>query len=339
MRFSLYSGFAFLALTVSAAHGGPIDAIYSFGDSLSDTGNDYTATGGTLPGAPYYPGRFSNGPIWIDDVAAALGLSSTPSLLGGQDYAYGGAETGITPVHPTLSQIDLLGATGQIAQFAASHPAADPNALYTIWIGSNDLDDVLLSNPTAGQVQADIGAIVANIDTSILDLATLGAKHFLVLTVPDLGKIPAALSQGPIAAAGASQVAGAFDKTLVSGGGPLPSLGSLAAGAGLNLQVLDTYSLLDTIVSNGAAFGLADTTDPCLTGEVNFAGGTPCSTVLATQNKFAFWDDKHPSSAGHAIVADAALAIVTPEPASWMTMAGGLALFLAMFRRSRGVEQ
>lgn len=91
-------------------------------------GNDYILSGGTLPGAPYYNGEFSNGPVWIQDLAAGLGVGPlTPSLAGGTDYAFGGAETGTTPYH-TESLLDLLGPAGQIASFESANPAADPAA-------------------------------------------------------------------------------------------------------------------------------------------------------------------------------------------------------------------
>src|SRR5262249_11534591 len=80
-----------------AAKAGPFTSLVVFGDSLSDVGNVFLATGGlTPPSPPYAPGRFSNGPIWIDDLAAGLGLASpNPALLpGGTDFAFGGAESG-----------------------------------------------------------------------------------------------------------------------------------------------------------------------------------------------------------------------------------------------------
>ena len=67
------------------------DALYVFGDSYCDVGNIFVATGGAEPAAPYYNGRFSNGPIWLDHVAGFLGLPLKPSILGGTDYAFGGA--------------------------------------------------------------------------------------------------------------------------------------------------------------------------------------------------------------------------------------------------------
>ena len=76
-----------------------------FGDSLSDVGNVYLATNGIEPASPYVDGQFSNGPVWVQDLAARLGLPAlTPSLAGGSDYAFGGATTGSpstnNPVRP-----------------------------------------------------------------------------------------------------------------------------------------------------------------------------------------------------------------------------------------------
>jgi thermolabile hemolysin len=65
------------SLACSAAHAATYPAMYSFGDSLSDVGNAYIASGliGTpVPiSPPYAKGRFSNGPIWLDDLSAKLG--------------------------------------------------------------------------------------------------------------------------------------------------------------------------------------------------------------------------------------------------------------------------
>jgi phospholipase/lecithinase/hemolysin len=164
-------------------------------------------------------------------------------------------------------------------------------------------------------------------DNLIFDLASLGARNFLIVTVPDLGKTPGAIAAGPVGVAAASTVSANLDNALVS------SLPSVAAGAGVNLNVLDTYTLLDAIVANGAAYGFTIVDAACLTGEVNFAGGTPCSALPAVQNQYVFWDDKHPTSAAQALVADAALAVVTPEPASWLTFAAGLVAILGLASR------
>src|SRR5580698_2181168 len=94
----------------SLVQAGSIDAIYAFGDSLTDVGNIYAATGGTTPGAPYVNGQFTNGNVWVQDLATGLGVPSLkPSLLGGTDYAYGTAETGAASFNTSAVNTDLVG--------------------------------------------------------------------------------------------------------------------------------------------------------------------------------------------------------------------------------------
>jgi phospholipase/lecithinase/hemolysin len=317
-----------LVAVASSAQAGSISAIYAFGDSLSDVGNIYAESGGTRPGAPYANGQFSNGNVWVQDLASSLGLSPLkPSLLGGTDYAYGDAQSGTTPVHtsPIPGVCDL---NCQVSAFQTQNPAGGKsNALYTIWIGSNDLDAILASSPTPTQAATDVKAVITNIDTEIGTLAGDGAKDFLVLTVPDLGKTPAAIAAGPLGVAAASGLSAAFDVGLES------SLSALAGADPLvSLKVLDTYSLIDTIVADPLPFGFSNVTDPCLTGEVNDAGGTACSNP----NQYLFWDTLHPTAAGHTLVADAAFQVLAPEPAT-LTMLGlgVLSLLVAARRRAR----
>lgn len=69
------------AAAIAAHAGSPkFDALVVFGDSYCDVGNLFLATGGAEPVAPYYNGRFSNGPIWLDHVAGFLGVPLQPSL-------------------------------------------------------------------------------------------------------------------------------------------------------------------------------------------------------------------------------------------------------------------
>ena len=67
--------------------------------SLSDAGNDWIVDGHTDPVSPYYQGHFSNGLTWVEDLSTMLGLGTLkPSLAGGKDFAFGGAETGPTAI-------------------------------------------------------------------------------------------------------------------------------------------------------------------------------------------------------------------------------------------------
>ncbi|XP_039686918.1 GDSL esterase/lipase At5g45910 [Medicago truncatula] len=76
----------------------PYDAIFNFGDSISDTGNQasfYTVPGNSSYGSTYFKqpsGRFSDGRLIIDFIAEAYGLPFLPAyktLTKGQDVTKG----------------------------------------------------------------------------------------------------------------------------------------------------------------------------------------------------------------------------------------------------------
>jgi len=288
----------------AAAPGAPFSAMFSFGDSLSDTGNLYALTLHSLPAAPYVDGHFTNGPVWVQDLAASLGLPNPgPSVLGGTDFAYGGAETGSDSLHPQ-TPADL---PSQLAQFKASHPVPVANAIYTLAVGSNDVIDAIGAYGTnpAGAT-ADIAQAVANETSFVSGLAADGARNLVVLNVPDLGKIPSEAARGPAVAQLASKLSALYDSQLSA------ALGTLAAADHLNLHVVDAYSLLDQGVANPSAFGLTNVTQPVWTGTFNNPASGTLNAVGAAQNGYLFFDGLHPTATGHQYIADLAHASLFP---------------------------
>jgi phospholipase/lecithinase/hemolysin len=131
-------------------------AIYAFGDSLSDAGNlsiSTSAVGVTTPvSPPYYKQQygilsgnvFSNGPTWVQNLSIALGLATlAPSLAGGTDFAFGGAQTGSTPQNSNLPAYAAVSLPAQLSEFHTLEPNPSANALYTLSVGANDLDTIL----------------------------------------------------------------------------------------------------------------------------------------------------------------------------------------------------
>lgn len=183
-----------LAVCSTAAYAATssFDAIYVFGDSYSDVGNIFLASGGATPAAPYYNGRFSNGPIWIDHLAGAYGVTVTPSLTGGTDYAFGGAEvTGQRPDPITNESIPSI--PEQVALYLQQQNGkADPHTLYIMTGGGNDI-----LNAPAGTSPQQLGVEVAfGLAASIELLERAGARHLLVPNLSDVGKLPDAQLSG-----------------------------------------------------------------------------------------------------------------------------------------------
>ena len=161
----------------------------------------------------------------------------------------------------------------------ASHPQA--NALYTLWIGSNDVLDIAGSAPGAQQT-ADIAAAVNNEVGSIAELAVLGARSLVVLDVPDLGKTPceAALEEAAASAA----------------------LKSLAATGAPKIDLVDTYRLIDAVIANPGADDFTNVIQPIWTGNYsNLHSGTLAATGAA-QNGYLFFDSFHPTAQAHALI-------------------------------------
>lgn len=317
---------------IATASASAFSGLYVFGDSLSDTGNIYAATNGAIPvSPPYSQGRFSNGNLWIQDVASSLGLGAvTPSLLGGNDFAFGGAQTGTTLAH-TGNKTDL---TAQLVYYNARNLAAQPNALYTLWIGSNDMNALAgaLGKGTLSpsQISGDIALAIGNIAGVVNGLAHDGMKHLLALNVPDLGKTPDAIAAGSTAVATVSALAADFNVALSA------ELAALSSQDGFKLNLVNTYSALDNIVANPSAYNLTNVTSPCWTGNFTSASsGTLCAQTQAGQDKYLFWDGLHPTAAGHQLIADAALAQV-PEPGSAGLLVIAIAGVALIRRRKTG---
>lgn len=291
-------------------------AIYAFGDSLSDAGNLSLTTaivGATPVSPPYYQEQygavsgnvFSNGPTWVQDLSGALNLGTlSPSLAGGNDFAYGGAETGQTPQNAGNPQIQALSLPSQITQFQSKVPSPLANALYTVSIGANDLLDVLgKTGLTAQQETTDVNAAVANEIGFVKQLVGDGARNLLVLGVPDLGKTPTVLqglangSGTPSAAldAEASQLAAEYNTNLA---------GQLAGITGLRATVINAYQLIDAAVATPGAYGLTNVASPVWSGNyTSSSSGTLAAAGTAAQDRYLFWDHLHPTETGHQAIA------------------------------------
>jgi phospholipase/lecithinase/hemolysin len=282
------------------AFASPITQIVAFGDSLSDTGNDLIAFGSPQP--PYYQGRFSNGPNWIDDLAAKLGVPDPqPSLAGGTNYAYGGATaTAINTGVPDLGQ--------QVQQYLTTSPTANPNALYTVLMGANDF---------FGGVSDASGPANA-VNAALTSLIGAGAKNILVSYLPPQGVTPLIQSEGPAAVSAIDALDVAFNNDIAADVTALRS-----ANPGVTISVVDLYASTNAILANPGAYGFTNTTDE----GINAPPG-------ANLNQYLFWDDVHPTAAGHALIADYAFAAL-PEPAT-LTLACFAALGMGLLYHGGG---
>jgi phospholipase/lecithinase/hemolysin len=292
-----------LPLKANAAQFG---GMYVFGDSLSDTGNIFNATAGAYPQSSLYssdfPGRFSNGEIWVDYLADQLKITQ-PTLVtdpkfpnGGVNFAFGGARSGFG--NAVVPDPRLPGVLEQVKGFAANNPKADPNALYTVWGGANDF--IFPPNPNDPTPPANSISQALNI------LAGVGAKNILVFNLPDLSQVP--LFQGS-APKPVQDAVNNYNTALKQ------TLDSLSNNQNLNIISVDTYSLFDQVKKSPGTFGFTNTTNSCRvqTGQTTYE-------FCSNPNQYLFWDEVHPTTVAQKLIANTALAAIeaksVPEPST-----------------------
>lgn len=307
----------FLAAAAAATFALPAAAVTSrpsqlviFGDSLVDAGNLNVAAGTNVfnpPSAGYFPGRFTNGPDYTDLINQHLyGSFTTPSLLGGSNYGFGGArivDHGDT--NPDLAlQLGLhLGATGGVA---------DPDALYILNFGGNDVFGL-----QSGQIGAFAGnatytsALLDIVEGSLITLSSAGASRILVTGIPNITATAFALE---------AQLQARLDSVA-------PLLGST------ELLRFSYQNFFTSLASDPRAFGVAPFTE---TG--NCIGNRPVVNGFIDCTGYFSFDGIHPTAQVHQALARqvaVTAGITVPEPATWAMLIAGFGLVGGMQRRRR----
>ena len=308
-----------LALTASAAtllfaasaHAQSYDRLVSFGDSLSDNGNLYTATlsapGGPTPPAPYNH-RFTNDLVWAEYLAGPMQgfFTATSYSSGNYDAAFGGARTDTMVASPPGTPV-------QIGAFQIHGGTFGANDVASLWAGANDIFQALptVTSSNAVSVMTGVSATAAgNVSTQVGQLSALGAKTILVMNLPDLGKTPQ-FSGDPSQSAITTLSTSVFNTALATGLGA-----QAAAHTGSNIVEVDIFSAFNAIIANPQAFGFSNVTEACINVAACVTGSQD------TRNSYLFWDGVHPTEGGHQLIARmAAQYLYTP------TLTEGVGMF------------
>lgn len=257
--------------------------IVTTGDSLSDLGRFYAATGNTLPPFPYFEGRFSNGPVWPEYLASLLDTELDPDC----QLAMGGAMTGSDNFRSLPPNFVLPGFQQQITAVLDKNgnDRVDPRAIYTVWVGANDFFAWLASgNPDPTNTILDG---VANTINGVSDLADAGASHFVIINLPDLGMTPAAQALPPGAAGLLSLLSANYNALLDQ------QLDQFEADRNVTIVRINAFELINHVVANPDSYGLTNVTDMAVAG-----------FPVADPDQYLFWDHVHPTTVIHEIIAE-----------------------------------
>jgi outer membrane lipase/esterase len=290
MKAALFAGVLATGLcSLSQESAAQFNQFYFLGDSLTDAGQ--------------YGARFTVNPglVWAQDLGARNGVTVTPSLQGGVDYAQGGARvTQPSPLIPTGAPQRAMSV--QIDELLKATPNLNPNALYTVWIGAND---VLVNTQAAGaglitpaQLQANVVTAATDTLQQIARLRDAGARTIMVFNLPDIGKTPLGLANPT---APFSALSGLFNSTLQAG------LGSLK----VNIIPMNVFGLLNEVIANPAGFGLTNVSTPACTTASSLTCTSGTLVAPNAAQTYLFADSVHPTPAVHQVIADLATAEIT----------------------------
>ena len=288
-----------LAVLPAAAHDQPFSQTVFFGDSLTDAGYFRPLL---PPEVQAVTGQFTTNPglVWSQWLAEFYGTQASPNGNGqsGDNHAAGGARVGVD-VNGALGFTPSL-ATQAAGYLAANGGRADPDALYTVWGGANDL---FLVTADPANAQAIIGGAVAAQVGIIGSLQSAGARYVLVPNIPDLGLTPSFAAQGPAAAGQGTMLSTLYNEGL---------FGTLAAN-GLSVIPVDTFAFLREVAANPAAFGIGNVTGTACMPQITAQSLTCNPTSLVSPDApqtYLFADGVHPASGAHRILADLAIAAI-----------------------------
>jgi outer membrane lipase/esterase len=293
----------------SLASAASFSTYYVFGDSLVDAGNVRIATGGTTPNAAlgYFQGRFTNGYDYTDLLSiATFGTPTVASLAGGNNFAWGGAR--VVANSDTIPDLAL-----QLGAYAArAAGVADPNALYVLNFGGNDVFALNSGNIGVLTPAEYANAVVTQYAGSVRYLNTLGARNILITGIPNTDATGIGLE---------TQLQSALTALT-------PTLAQ-----GTTLYRYSYQSFFGRIITDPASLGLP----PLRTDTTCLRARTPGPNIDCTG--FFYFDDVHPTAAVQAAVArdmNRQFSLVpVPEASTWAMMIVGFGFVGASLRRKR----
>ncbi len=280
----------------AVAEQGQFSRTVFFGDSLSDAGyyrpvliQSIGPSGGLVGQSTTNPGF-----VWAQHLAEHYGTNGAANGNGqtGDNYAVSGARVAV-------DTLGALGPTPSTATQVQRHLAggrADPDALYTLWTGANDVFAIAAGAPAEATLASAVTAQVGLVGT----LQAAGARYIMVPTLPDMGQTPAARAQGAVAQGQLTALATAYNGALYNG----------INSAGLRVIPLNTFGFLQEVIANPGEFGFRNVTAPACTVAQSITCNPGTLVAADAASAYLFADGVHPTTGGHRALADFAISVL-----------------------------
>ena len=234
------------------------------------------------------------GPVNSQLLAGFFGLTANPANTpGGTDYATGDARNAQTNTGVPNSLQGAVPTVTQISNYlAANGGVANPNALYLISSGGNDIS-YATGNLPAGAQSAYVATAATDLVAAIVQLQAAGARTFIIPNTPQ-----------SFGGATTEALRATYNTTLWQG----------LAAAHVNFVPADINAMYRAVQASPSTFGLIGGGGPACTQPAGIPSGwstmcSPTSTISTLVSPDAEYthllaDDIHLSTAGQQIEAD-----------------------------------
>ncbi|KAG8059937.1 hypothetical protein GUJ93_ZPchr0002g22964 [Zizania palustris] len=321
---------AVCAMGEAAATAAKVPALYVFGDSTADVGNNNYLAGAAVPRANFphngvdFPtsrptGRFSNGYNGVDFLAVNMGFRRSPPPflavanrtgnqvfrgLQGANFASAGSgilDTTGDSIIPMSKQVEQFATVQRNVSAHIGNEAAEnvlSRSMFLVSTGGNDVFAFFSRNstPTADEKQQFVANLVALYANHVKDLYVLGARKFAVIDVPPIGCCPYPRSLHPLGACidVLNELARGLNK------GVKDAMHGLSLSfSGLKYSIGSSHAVVQSIMKHPQRLGFKEVTTACC-GSGRFNGGsgcTPNATLCDNRHEYLFWDLLHPTHA------------------------------------------
>lgn len=306
-RFYLFSGMISLFLILAAPAPAAFSSIYIFGDAISATS---FAT--INPGSPnYYGYRYSNGRCWVEVLAQRQGFGATSLTSTNWNYS-----TNNKSFYGHYSYILVT----NVNNFTP--PANASSCLFVVWVCNADFVDDMgnLFSGVPGNLAAWTNSINQHLTNHVRAITNLYAKGMRTLIAPnavDLIKVPQYNSLG-------NATSRAFVRARITEFNNAYSnrLNQIEASSpGLNIIMPDTFSLLDILQTNAAAYGLTNVLDDTanVTSVQQHLLAAQASQLNGPGTNYIWWGPIAPSARFHEVIADTAQQMLSPVSLASLT--------------------
>ena len=251
--------------------------LFIFGDSLSDSGNTYSAFG-TPESPPYWQGRYSNGQNWADYTTDWLGISNTVGRgsASGNNRAFGGAGTGNGM---SFFVIENLGK--QVDDWDQNYDLSAGDVA-AIWGGGNDFLNF-------GETNAQ--RIVDDIEEHAEQLIATGGQEIIFFELPPLEKTPGERDSSEQDKQDLAQLVSDFNSGLRT------MASSLNSTYGIITHVIPIWIGFEMLYYSGEHFGITNVTHSACDHD-----GATCDSndpIAPNVEEYIFFDNLHPTETTH----------------------------------------